>query len=162
MTVSSEREIVISRVFDAPRTRVFEAWTDPRRVVRWWGPRGFTVPVARIDPRPGGIFHTCMRSPDGQDFWSKGVYCEVVVPERIVATDSFADAEGHVVDPTHYGMSPGWPREALLTLTLAEHAGRTTLTLRHAIGSAPAAEAEMCEAGWRESLDKLADYLARA
>ena len=157
----AEGEIVLSRVFHAPRTAVFAAWTEPERLVRWWGPNGFTTPVARIDLRPGGVFHTCMRSPDGQDFWSRGVYREVVVPERIVSTDTFADADGNIVEPTQYGMSASWPREALVTLTFEEHDGKTTFTLRHAVPGAAASEIEMCRQGWTESLDRLAAYVTK-
>jgi RNA polymerase sigma factor (sigma-70 family) len=156
----AEHEIVMTRVFDAPRTLVFEAWTEPERVMRWWGPNGFTTPVCRVDLRPGGMVHTCMRSPEGQDFWSRGTYREIVAPERIVATDSFADADGNVVEPTYYGMDASWPREALITVTFAEQEGKTALTLRHAVGSAPARERQMCRQGWSESFDRLADYLA--
>ncbi len=159
---SADREIVITRVFDAPRDLVFKAWTEPERVMRWWGPNGFTTPVSKIDPRPGGVFHNCMRSPEGQDFWSKGVYREIVEPERIVCTDFFSDEEGNLVQPTHYGMSPEWPAEALVTVTFAEHDGKTKFTLHHAVGSAPASERDQCQAGWTESLDRLAGYLARA
>jgi len=159
---SADREIVITRVFDAPRDLVFKAWTEPERVMRWWGPNGFTTPVCKIDLRPGGVFHNCMRSPEGRDFWSKGVYREIVEPERIVCTDFFSDAEGNLVQPTHYGMSPDWPAEALVTATFAEHDGKTKFTLRHAVGSAPASERDQCQAGWTESLDRLAGYLARA
>ncbi len=155
MTVSTDREIVLTRVLDAPRAQVWEAWTKPPRVMRWWGPTGFTTPACRIDLRPGGIYHICMRSPEGQEFWSKGTYCEVVEPQRIVCTDSFADAEGNVVEPSHYGMSATWPREALITVTFAEHAGATTLTVRHAVGTATESEAEMCRGGWEEMLDRL-------
>jgi uncharacterized protein YndB with AHSA1/START domain len=158
---ATESQIVITRVFDAPRDLVFKAWTEPERLTRWWGPTGFTSPVCRIDLRAGGVFHNCMRSPDGQDFWSKGVYREVVVPERIVCTDSFADAEGNVVEPSQYGMA-SWPREALLTVTFAEADGQTTLRVRHAVGSAAATERDMCQQGWSQSLDKLAGYLASA
>ena len=91
---AGDREIVITRVFDAPRTEVFAAWTEPERMMRWYAPEGFTTPVVRTDLRPGGIYHICMRTPDGQDVWSKGTYVEVVVPERIVCTDSFADKDG--------------------------------------------------------------------
>jgi uncharacterized protein YndB with AHSA1/START domain len=72
-----------------------------------------------------------MRSPEGQDFWSQGVYREIVEPERIVCTDTFADEEGNTVSPEHYGMSPEWPEEALITVTFAEQAGKTRLTLEH-------------------------------
>ncbi len=71
-TNAVEQKIVITRVFDAARERVFKAWTEPERVMRWWGPNGFTAPFCKIDLRPGGVFHNCMRSPEGQDFWSKG------------------------------------------------------------------------------------------
>jgi uncharacterized protein YndB with AHSA1/START domain len=155
-------EIVIERVLDAPRDRVFQAWTDPQHLARWWGPNGFTTPACRLDPRPGGAYLYCMRSPEGRDFWGKGVYREVAEPERIVYTDSFADAEGNTVEPAHYGMSPSWPAEALVTVTFAGHEGRTRLTLRHAVGSAPDAERNMCQQGWTESLDRLEGYLAAA
>ena len=158
---SADREIVITRVFDA-RDLVFKAWTEPERVMRWWGPNGFTTPVCKIDLRPGGVFHNCMRSPEGQDFWSKGVYREIVEPERIVCTDFFSDEEGNLVQPAHYGMSPEWPAEALVTVTFAEHDGKTKFTLHHAVGSAPASERDQCQAGWTESLDRLAEYLAKA
>jgi uncharacterized protein YndB with AHSA1/START domain/predicted enzyme related to lactoylglutathione lyase len=157
-----DREIVITRVLDAPRSLVFKAWTEPERVMRWWGPNGFTTPVCRIDLRPGGIFHSCMRSPDGQDYWSRGVYREVVEPALIVSTDTFADAEGNIVEPTQYGMSASWPREALITVTFVEQDGKTAFTLRHAVGSASESEAGMCRQGWSESLDRLAAYLAAA
>jgi uncharacterized protein YndB with AHSA1/START domain len=157
-----DREIVITRVFAVPRVLVFKAWTEPERMMRWWGPNGFTTPVCRIDRRPGGVIHTCMRSPEGQDFWSRGVYREIVEPALIIATDTFADADGHVVEPTQYGMSASWPREALLTVTFVEQDGRTTLTLRHAVGAASASEADMCQQGWNESLDRLAAYLSAA
>jgi len=154
-----DQTLVITRVFDAPRSLVFKAWTEPERVMRWWGPKGFTTPVCEIDLRPGGTYRNCMRSPEGQDFWSQGVYREIVEPERIVCTDTFADESGNPVSPEYYGMSPDWPAEALITVTFAEHAGKTRLTLRHSpLPLGP--ERDMCEQGWTESLDKLADYLA--
>lgn len=111
-TEPPEQELVITRVFDA------------EYFVRWWGPKGYTTPFCTIDLRPGGIMHHCMRSPEGREVWTKGVFREIVVPERIVLTDSFADAEGNVVSPTHYGMSPDWPLETLLTVTFDEQARR--------------------------------------
>ena len=153
--------IELRRVFDAPRAVAFKAWTEPQRMQRWMGPHGFTVPVCRIDPRPGGIIHFCMRSPEGQDVWCKGVYREIVAPERIVSTDSFADEAGNLVAPTQYGMSPEWPAEALITMTFEERDGTTTFTLRHALSGAPATEVEQCKGGWSETLDRLAEYLAK-
>ena len=158
---AADLTLVITRVFDAPRSLVFQAWTEPERVMRWWGPKGFTTPVCKIDLRPGGVFRNCMRSPDGQDFWSQGVYREIEEPERIVCTDTFADEKGNLVSPEQYGMSPDWPAEALITVTFTEHAGKTRLTMQHA-PLQPGRERDMCRQGWNESLDKLADYLAEA
>jgi uncharacterized protein YndB with AHSA1/START domain len=159
--MADSNEIVITRVFEAPQKLVFKAWTEPERMQRWWGPNGFTMPYCTVDLRPGGVIHFCMRSPDGQDIWCKGVYREVVEPERIVSTDSFADKDGNVVEPSQYGI-PDWPKEALITVTFEEQAGKTKFILRHAVGSAPAAAREGCQAGWSESLDRLAGYLKEA
>jgi uncharacterized protein YndB with AHSA1/START domain len=153
--------LVITRVFDAPRDLVFKAWTDPEHFVRWWGPKGFTVPFCKIDLRPGGVMHFCMRSPEGQDIWNKGVFREVVEPERIVSTDSFSDEEGNLVQPAHYGMSPDWPSETLVTVTFAEHDGKTKLTLQQTVLES-VAERHGARQGWTETLDCLAEYLAKA
>ncbi len=161
-TTTPEQELVITRVFDAPRELVFKTWTEPEHLVRWWGPKGYTTPFCTIDLRPGGIMHHCMRSPEGREVWTKGVFREIVVPELIVLTDSFADAEGNVVPPTHYGMSPEWPLETLLTVTFDEHAGKKTrVTLRHA-GIPSGAERDGAQQGWLETVDRLAEYLAEA
>lgn len=157
---AAERELVITRVFDAPRELVWKAWTEPEHFVRWWGPKGFTTPFCKIDSRVGGEYLNCMRSPEGQDFWSKGVFRKIVPPERLVMTDSFADKEGNIVPASHYGMSGDWPLETQITVTFEEHDGKTKLTLRHA--SMPAGKnRDMAGAGWNESFDKLAEYLAK-
>jgi uncharacterized protein YndB with AHSA1/START domain len=152
--------LAITRVFDAPRSLVFKAWMEPERVMQWWGPKGFTCPVCRIYLRPGGVYFNCMHSPEGHNFWSRGVYREIEEPKRIVCTDTFADEKGNTVSPQQYGMSPDWPAEALITVTFTEHAGRTRLMLHHE-PIKPGPECEMCQQGWNESLDKLADYLAK-
>ena len=157
-TKSRERELVITRVFDAPRELVWKAWTEPERLMQWWGPKGFTSPVCKIDLRVGGKYLSCMRSPEGKDYWSTGVYREVVEPERIVCTDSFADEHGNVVPATHYGMSPDFPLEMLVTVTFEEHEGKTKMTLRH-VGIPAGEMSELTGAGWNESFDKLAESL---
>lgn len=155
-----EQELVITRNFDAPRERVFKAWTEPKRVVNWWGPKGFTTPFCRIDLRPGGVFHYCMRSPEGRDYWGMGVYREIVPPERLVYTDSFSDAEGKPVPPAHYGMSASHPAETLVTATFAGHGDRTTLTVMHSIPESSEVYEE-CRQGWTEMLERLGEELAK-
>lgn len=154
VTEPGEREIFMTRVFDAPRHLVFRAWAEPEQVKRWLGPRTFTTPFCEIDFRPGGHFRYCMRSPEGREYWGRGVYREIVAPERIVYADSFTDEQGNVVPASHYGLPPDTPLETVVTVTFAEEGGKTKLTLRH-VGIGGAAEG-----GWSESLERLAAELA--
>jgi uncharacterized protein YndB with AHSA1/START domain len=158
VTKPAERALVITRIFNAPREQVWKTWTEPEHMKRWWGPKGFTSPVSKIDLRVGGAYLSCMRSPEGQDFWSTGVYREIVPLERIVCTDSFADEKGNVVPASHYGMEGAFPLEMLITVTFEELDGKTRLTLRH--DGIPAGQmSELTEAGWQQSFDKLAEIL---
>ena len=156
----SDREIIIARIFDAPRELVWRAWTDPRIVKRWWGPKGFTTPVCEIDLQIGGRYLYCMRSPEGKDYWGTGVYREIVPLERVISTDSFADEKGNVVPATHYGMSADFPLEMLVTVKFEESEGKTRVTLHH-LGIPPGADSDGARQGWNESLDKLAEALDR-
>jgi uncharacterized protein YndB with AHSA1/START domain len=156
-----ENEIVITRVIDAPRSRAFKTWTEPEYLTRWWAPDGRTTPFCKVDLRPGGRFHYCMRLPDGREIWGIGIYRDIVEPERIVYVDSFADENGNPVPPTHYGMSADHPAESLVTVTFAEQAGKTKLTLRHAIPEA-IKDREDTQKGWTQMFDRLANYLTKA
>jgi uncharacterized protein YndB with AHSA1/START domain len=157
---SAERELVITRIFDAPRELVWKAWTEPEHLMRWWGPKNFTAPVCKIDFRVGGVYLLCMRSPEGQEFWSTGVYREIVEPARIVYTHSFADEKGDPVPASHYKMPGDWPAETQATVIFEEHQGKTKLTLRY-VGIPSGVMSEMASAGWNESFDKLAESLEK-
>src|SRR5580704_12351805 len=114
VTTPSDGEIVITRVFDAPRELVFQCWTQPEHLQHWQGaPHGFTVTQSESDIRPGGFFRICMRSSEGVDRWLEGHYREIVKPERLVFTHVWLDAN----------KSPG--NETLVTITLAERDGQT-------------------------------------
>lgn len=156
---AAKNELIITRVIDAPRELVWRAWTNPAYLTRWWGPKNFTSPSGTIDLRVGGKYLFCMRSPEGKDFWSTGIYKEIVPFERIVCTDSFADEKGNVVPASHYGM-PGddWPMELLVTVTFEDAGKKTRMTLRH-VGIPAGEMGKMAGQGWNESFDKLADSL---
>jgi len=163
---AADQEFVISRVFDAPRDLVWKAFTDPEHMKHWWGPKGFTVRVAKMDFRPGGSYHYCMRSPDGKDMWGKFVYREIVAPERIVFINSFSDENGGL---TRHPMSPTWPLEMLSTFTFTERDGKTTFTVRWTPYNATDEERKTFDGahggmtqGWTGTLDQLAEYLAKA
>jgi uncharacterized protein YndB with AHSA1/START domain len=155
----TESELVLARVFDAPRERVWTAWTDPAEFKRWWGPKGYTIPACTIDLRVGGKYLYCMRSPEGTDYWATGTYREIVPPRKFVATDSFADAKGNVVPASAYGMKSEMPLEMLVTVTFEDLAGKTQVTLRHA-GLPAGSDQDGAEQGWSESFEKLAASLA--
>jgi uncharacterized protein YndB with AHSA1/START domain len=156
----NNNDLIITRIFDAPRERVWKAWTDSRLFSKWWGPQEFTCPVAQFELKVGGKYLNCMRSPDGKDYWSAGVYRQIVEPERLVMTDSFADQEGNVVPATYYGLSADFPMEMQISVVLEEQAGKTKLTLKHSgIADIKAKDRSDMEQGWRQSFDKLAEIL---
>lgn len=160
------RDFVISRTFDAPRELVWKAFTDPEHMKNWWGPKGFSVRAAKMDFRPGGSYHYCMRSPDGHDMWGKFVYREIVAPERIVFLNSFSDENGGL---TRHPMSPTWPLEMLSTFAFTEKDSKTTLTIRWSPFNATEVESKTFDegrqgmtVGWTGTLDQLEKYLAEA
>jgi len=144
---AAELELVITRILDAPRELVFKAWTEPDRVIRWWGPRGFTTAHYELDFRPDGAYRVCMRSPEGTEHWQRGVCREVVEPERLVFTFAWEDSEG----------KPG--HETLVTVTLAEFGAKTKLTLHQAVFETVTAR-DLHQGGWASALEWLAEYLA--
>ncbi len=136
-------ELVLKRAFDASRRLVFEAWSSPGHLQRWWGPAGFTLPVCEVDFRTGGAFHLVMRGPDGADYPFTGRYDEVVPPERIVFT-------GNV----HEGNT------ARTTVTFVESGGKTIVTVRQTYTvESPATRG--APQGWSESLERLAAAVER-
>jgi uncharacterized protein YndB with AHSA1/START domain len=157
-TRTPEGDLVITRIFNAARALVWKAWTDPAQFRRWWGPAIYSAPVAEMDVRAGGRYRWCMRSPEGEEYWTAGVFCEVVPPDRLVYTDGFADAEGNIVPASHYGMEGEWPEELLVTVTLEDLGDRTRMVLRHA-GIPSGQWNDLTAQGWNESLDKLAAAL---
>jgi uncharacterized protein YndB with AHSA1/START domain len=118
---------VISRLLDAPRDKVWRAWTEVEHLRQWWGPKGFAVTQCKVDLRPGGIMHYCLRMPDGGEMWGKFVYRDIVKPERLVLIDSFSDKDGGT---TVHPMSPDWPREMLTKVTCEAQGGKTRVTVQ--------------------------------
>ena len=147
-TTPSDLEIVVTRVVDAPRPLVFAAHTNPAHVPHWMlGPSGWTMPVCEIDLRPGGTWHFVWRQSDGTEMEMRGVYQEIVPPERLVSTEAWGG---------------DWP-ETLNTLLLSEEGGKTTITQRLLYPSKEARDAALktgMQEGASESFDRLAEYLA--
>lgn len=149
---------MITRVFDTPREQLWKAFTQPEIFKKWWGPKGFSCPVAEIDLRVGGKFFSCMKSSDGNEIWGIGTFREIKEPEKIVVTDSFADEKGNVVSAEHYGMSKDFPKEMLIHYDFEEQGDQSKLTLKHS-GVPNLEMLNDMRVGWNESFDKLDDFL---
>lgn len=157
-TNQAGKPVVITRVFDAPADLVWQVWTDPEHITKWWGPGGYTAPVAKIDLRVGGGYHYCMRSPQGQESWTKGTYHEIIPGKKIVSIDSIADEHGNFVSPAQLGIPGDWPDEMKVTVTFEEHNGKTIVTLTQE-GLPEGMMTEMAAMGWNQSFDKITAVL---
>lgn len=150
----AERELVITRVLDAPRALVFRAWTDPKQVAQWWGPHGFTNPVCELDVRPGGAILIHMRGPDGVVYPDKGVFHEIEEPGRLVFISGAVENE------------EGNPQlEVLNTVTFSDLGSKTTLTMHaRVLKATPEVAGALAgmEEGWSQSLDRLAEQMAKS
>ncbi|MDQ5850124.1 MAG: SRPBCC domain-containing protein [Pseudomonadota bacterium] len=165
MPAKSSEPFVITRVFDAPRDRVWKAWTEAARLKQWWGPRGFTVHTCKVDLRPGGVFHYGMKAPDGSDMWGKFVYREITAPRKLVFIVSFSDPKGGM---TRHPSAPNWPLQMLSTVTFEEQGGKTKVTVRWIAHEATELERktfedgmESMQQGWTGTMDQFAAYLAK-
>lgn len=165
LAVTLSKPFVISRTFDAPRERVWRAWTEREHLLHWFGPKGFAMSSAKLDFRPGGTFHFSLRAADSKEMWGKFVYREIVVPERILWVNSFSDPDGGI---TQHPFSPAWPLQMLSEATFVEHGGKTTVTIEWTPLDATDEERRAFEAardgmsqGWTGTFEQLEEYLVK-
>lgn len=144
----AQHELLITRLIDAPRALAFKVWTTPEHLVRWWGPKNFTAPSIKMDFRPGGAYRACIRSPEGNDYWMTGVYRDIVEPERIVFTFRWEE-EGER------------GRENLVTVTFADHNGKTRLNFHQAFFETVETR-DSHHGGWSECMDRLVALMEAA
>ncbi|HLH19928.1 MAG TPA: SRPBCC domain-containing protein [Bryobacteraceae bacterium] len=138
-------QLELARTFDAPRELVFQAWTDPKHLAAWWGPRGFTTRIQEMDVRPGGAWRYSMRGPDGKEYPFDGVYVEVVEPERLVFD----------------GIIHGVPEQRVWTeVTFADRGGKTEIAVRQWYSFEGIESGATI--GWNQQLDRFAEFLAKA
>jgi uncharacterized protein YndB with AHSA1/START domain len=145
---SNEETVAITRVYDAPLSRVFEAWTRAEHLSRWFAPRGFAITDCQSEPRPGGIFQLCMRSPRGEAFWVHGQYREVVAPERLLIACTMHDPQG----------TPSL--EEIIGVQFEKAGSRTRVRLNSTARGVSAAAAMMLaglQKGWAQTVDRLGD-----
>jgi uncharacterized protein YndB with AHSA1/START domain len=163
--VENDKSFVLSHLFNAPRARVWEAWTGRDHVTKWFGPAGATISRAELDFRPGGRFHFCLRMPNRTEIWGRFIYREILAPQKLVWVHSFSDAAGGVA---RHPLNATWPLELLTTLTLAAEGNKTKLTLQwHPLYATPQERAtfdaghDSMRQGWAGTFGQLTGYLAR-
>ena len=158
-STGSKDAVVIERTFDAAQDLIWQMWTDPEQFKQWYGPKGFTIPVADMDLRVGGKRLICMSSPDGSmKMWTTGEFTEIAPIERLSYTESMADENGNVISSAAMGMPEGYPETTEVTVQLEGLAGRTKMTMTHAGIPADSPGA----GGWNQAFDKLADLIEAA
>jgi uncharacterized protein YndB with AHSA1/START domain len=148
-------DMVLSRTFDAPRERVWRAWSDSDEVMRWWGPQGFTSPTCRMDFREGGTTLVSMRSADGWELFNTWTYRSIEPMERIEFVEGFADEHGNKLAPAELGLPPGIPEDVRHVVTLTSIDDATTELTVHEFGYPDAQTVEISRAGMEQCLDKM-------
>ena len=148
----NQHTVALTRVFEAPRERVFACWTHAEHLQHWFGPNGFQIHSCETDPRPGGVFKLCMRAPDGKDYWVRGQFTEIDFPRHLVITCAADDAKG--VERLH----------EVINVTFTEAEGRTTVAV-NAIARGPSEEAAAMlkgmDQGWAQTVERLGAHLRR-
>lgn len=165
--MEDKKKIIISRIFDAPREKVWHAWTNQDMVKKWWGPKDFTAPSVSIDFRIGGKYIYAMHGPKGtqwdKDMYSAGIYKKIVPMEKLVLSDYFSDEHGNKTSPTEQGLPTDMPEEMNVTVLFEDtEDGKTKLSIIYTPESEKAYDAMIksgMQEGWGTSLDKLAKSL---
>jgi len=162
--MANKNEFIITREFNASQKLMFEVWTNPVHLEKWWGPIGMKMGITKLELKPEGTFHYSMKTPDGHEMWGKFVYREIIAPEKIVFVSSFSDAKEGI---TRHPMSDKWPLEVLSTIVFTEKNGKTTLTMTGTPINASDEEVKMfvegfaaMNQGWAGTIAQLENYLA--
>jgi uncharacterized protein YndB with AHSA1/START domain len=166
--LDTQQELIITRTLNAPRDKVWKAWSQADSLAQWWGPQGCTIRIVTFDFRPGGVFHYAMQFQPGHDMFGRFVYRDIAAPERIVFISSFSDIDGGITRAPFPQLKDSWPLEIHNTLTLTEENGKTALTLRGRPINASESETktfvgmfDSMKQGFGGTFDKLDAYLAK-
>lgn len=152
--METQKELLITHLFDAPRERVFEAWTDPEQLKQWYAPDGCTIEFKSIDVRQGGSFHSCIYDPVHGECWITGVYSEVSKPEKLVFSMVLSDKDGKSVRSVEAGKTDEWPEELLTTVLFEPFGERTKVSIHQTV-----AEEEAKKTGAYQSWIKMFNKL---
>jgi uncharacterized protein YndB with AHSA1/START domain len=159
-----KQDVVVTRIFDAPVEQVWKAWVEPEMVMQWWGPTGFTCPLAEMNFREGGISLVCMRAPKefgGQDMYNTWTYTKIVPKERIEYTFNFVDKDGHKLTPAQLGLPAGVPEDGHHVITFKGLGDKSTEMTMTECGYTSDQAHDLSKAGLEQCLDKMAAIVAK-
>lgn len=156
----SNSEVFIEETFNVSIEKVFQAWTDPEKLMKWYAPDGCTIRFSDLNIKKGGKFHSCVSNPKYGDCWCIGIYKEVVPNTKLVFTMVNADENGNPINPVEIGMDPDWPGETIVTVTLSEENGKTKLQLRQNV-SKELAKKTGAYPSWLQMLNNMKRLLNR-
>ena len=162
-TQVKKEDLVVTRIFDAPLELVWKAWTEPKQVMRWWGPANYTSPSCKLDLRVGGKYVFAMQAPEdqgGQISYSSGVYQKIVPMQMLEFTQGLSDQAGNRIDPAQIGMPPDFPKELHTVVTFKAKGEMTEVTITES-GWTPSQMYVYALAGTQQEMDKLSAYVAR-
>lgn len=151
---SPDKELLITHLFDAPITAVFEAWTDPEKLKHWYAPDGCTIAYKSIEVRPGGRFHYHIHDPSHGGGWVIGTYLQIVPPKKLVFSMQFSNENGDIINPPADGNSAQWPGEILTTVTFESIGNQTKATIHETVSEAEARKTGAYQ-GWIKMFNKL-------
>ncbi|MEC3965844.1 SRPBCC domain-containing protein [Flagellimonas halotolerans] len=151
-------EIFIEKIFNASIESVFQAWTDPEKLMKWYAPDGCTIAFKKLEIEKGGTYHSCISNPQYGDCWCIGEYKEVIPNSKITFTVINADENGNPINPAEMGMDPDWPGNTVVTVTLTEENGKTKLQLRQTV-SQELAKKTGAYPSWLQMLDNMQELL---
>ena len=152
--MGNNNEVFIKETFNAGIQRVFKAWTDPEKLIKWFAPHGCTISFKTLDIKAGGKFHSCISNPQYGDCWCIGQYKEVTPYTKLVFTMINADEQGNPINPADIGMDLEWPGETVVTVTLTEENGQTKLQLRQTVAE-DVAKRTGAHPSWLQMLNNL-------
>ena len=154
-------EVFIEEIFNASIEKIFEAWTDPEKLMKWYAPDGCTIHFKKIEIEKGGKYHSCISNPQYGDCWCIGEYKEVIPHSKIIFTMINADENGNPVNPVEIGMDSDWPGETLVTVTLSEENGKTKLQLHQTV-SQELAQKTGAYPSWLQMLNNMQTLITKS
>lgn len=158
-SLKKPEDIVITLIFNAPLVMVWQAWTNPGYLKKWWGPKNFSCPYSDINLHTGGRYLHCKRSPEGRDYWSTGTYLNIINNEQLGFTHSYSDYRGNIVPASFYGIDDGYPLESLVTINFKATGAKTRMSFRQT-GLPEGTLRKRVIKNWKQSFEKLAASLS--